>query len=75
MKMKYRIKEALQFLTFAFYPRITLIACAVISMIVIVILGIVMAFTPQDSGSYNMVYDLTTGAISSFFLHFCCGTV
>lgn len=54
MKTKYRIKEAMQFLTFAFYPQTTLIACAVISVIVIVILGIVMAFIPQDSGSYNM---------------------
>ena len=60
----------MQFLTFAFYPRTTLIACAVISVIVIVILGIVMAFTPQDSGSYNMVYALTTGAIASFFVTF-----
>ena len=68
MKTKYRIKEAMQFLTFAFYPRTTLIACAVISVIVIVILGIVMAFIPQDSGSYNMVYALTTGAIASFFV-------
>lgn len=25
MKMKYRIKEALQFLTFAFYPRTTMV--------------------------------------------------
>lgn len=70
MKMKYRIKEAMQFLTFAFYPGTTLIACVVISVIVIVILGIVMAFIPQDSGSYNMVYALTTGAIASFFVTF-----
>lgn len=68
MKMKYRIKEAMQFLFFAFYPRTTLIACAVISVIVIVILGIVMAFIPQDFGSYNMVYALTIGAIASFFV-------
>lgn len=27
MKMKYRIKEAMQFLSFVFYPRTTLIAC------------------------------------------------
>ena len=69
-KITNRIKEALQFLSFAFYPRTTLIACAVISVIVIVILGIAMAFTPQDSGSYNMVYALTTGAIASFFVTF-----
>lgn len=70
MKMKYRIKEVMQFLNFAFYPQITLIACAVISVIVVAILGIVMAFIPQDSGSYNMVYALTTGAIASFFVTF-----
>ena len=39
-------------------------------LIFVVILGIVMAFTPQDSGSYNMVYALTTGAIASFFVTF-----
>ncbi len=70
MKMKYRIKEALQFLSFAFYPRTTLIACAVISVIIIVILGIVMAFIPQDSGCYNMMFALTTGAVASFFVTF-----
>ena len=69
-KINFRIKEALQFLTFAFYPKVTLIACVVISVIVIVILGIVMAFTPQDSGCYNMVFALTTGAVASFFVTF-----
>ena len=68
MKMKYRIKEAMQFLTFAFYPRTTLIACAVISVIVIVILGIVMAFIPQDSGSYNMVYEVSGDKIEAVYM-------
>ena len=62
MKIRYRIKEALQFLTFAFYPKITLIACAVFSVIVVAILGIVMMLIPKDADSYNMVFALTTGA-------------
>lgn len=70
MKIRYRIKEALQFLTFAFYPKITLIACAVFSVIVVAILGIVMMLIPKDADSYNnMVFALTTGAAASFLLH------
>ena len=70
MKIRYRIKEALQFLTFAFYPKITLIACAVFSVIVVAILGIVMMLMPKDDDSYNMVFALTTGAAASFFVTF-----
>lgn len=70
MKIRYRIKEALQFLTFAFYPKITLIACAVFSVIVVAILGIVMMLMPKDADSYNMVFALTTGAAASFFVTF-----
>lgn len=70
MRVKYRIKEALQFLTFAFYPKTTLIACAVFSTIVIAILGIVMAAIPQESNWYNIVFALTTGAVGSFFVSF-----
>lgn len=73
MKIRYRIKEALQFLTFAFYPKITLIACAVFSVIVVAILGIVMMLMPKDDDSYNMVFALTTGAAASFFCYICCG--
>lgn len=70
MKIRYRIKETLQFLTFAFYPKITLIACAVFSVIVVAILGIVMMLIPKDADSYNMVFALTTGAAASFFVTF-----
>ena len=70
MRIKYRIKEAFQFLAFAFYPKTTLIACAVLSAIVIAILGIVMAAIPQESNWYNIVFALTTGAAGSFFVSF-----
>lgn len=70
MRFKYRIKEGLQFLTFAFYPKTTLIACAVFSAIVIAILGIVMAAIPQESNWFNIVFALTTGAAGSFFVSF-----
>lgn len=68
MRFKNRIREAWQFLSFAFYPQTTLIACAVFSTIVIVILGIVMAVIPQESNGYNIVFALTTGAVGSFFV-------
>ena len=56
MRFKYRIKQALQFLSFAFYPKTTLIACAAFSAIVIGILGIVMAAIPPESNWYNIVF-------------------
>lgn len=70
MRLKYRFKTFLQFIAFAFYPKATLIACTVFSAIVIAILGIVMAEIPHDSGWYNLVFALTTGAAASFFVSF-----
>lgn len=70
MRFKYRIKEALQFLAFAFYPKTTLIACTVFSVIVVSILGIVMSIIPPESNLYNIVFALTTGAAASFFVSF-----
>lgn len=70
MRFKYRIITALQFLAFAFYPKTTLISCAVFSAIVIAILGIVMAVIPQESVLYDIVFALTTGAAGSFFVSF-----
>lgn len=70
MRFKEKIRETLQFLAFAFYPKTTLISCAVFSLIIIVILGIVMVTTPQESNWYNIVFALTTGATGSFFVSF-----
>jgi len=70
MRFKYRIKEALQFMAFAFYPKTTLIACAVFSGVVITILGMAMSLIPHDSAWYNLVFALTTGAAGSFFVSF-----
>lgn len=70
MRFKYRLKESLQFIAFAFYPKTTLIACVVFSVIVIAILGVVMALIPNDSGWYNLIFALTTGAAGSFFVSF-----
>lgn len=68
MRLKYRIKEALQFLAFAFYPKITLIACAVLALVVIGICAVMMTVIPQESSWYNIVFALTTGAAGSFFV-------
>ena len=70
MRFKFRVKAALQFIAFAFYPKITLIACAVFSAVVIAVLGVVMSFIPHDSNWYNLVFALTTGAAGSFFVSF-----
>lgn len=70
MRLKYRLKEALRFLLFAFYPKTTLIACVIFSVIVITMLGVAMALAPEGSGFYNIVFTLTTGAVASFFVSF-----
>ena len=70
MRLKYRIKEGLRFLSFAFYPKTSLIACTVFSAISIIILGFVMVITPHDSNMYNIAFALTTGAAGSFFVSF-----
>lgn len=58
------------FLSFAFYPKTTLIACVIFSVIVVTILGVVMTITPEGTGFYNIVFALTTGAVASFFVSF-----
>ena len=70
MRLKYRLKEALRFLLFAFYPKTTLIACVIFSTIVITMLGVAMALAPEGLGFYNIVFALTTGAVASFFVSF-----
>ncbi|MCD8382616.1 MAG: hypothetical protein LUC30_06835 [Clostridiales bacterium] len=69
-RIKYRLKEAMQFLAFAFYPKTTLIACAVLLMIVIIVLEIIMKILPPESIFYNIVFALATGAIASLFVSF-----
>ena len=68
MKLKYRFKSAVQFFAFAFYPKTTLIVCAVVSVIAIVILGLIMSVTKEGTTTYNIVFALITGAVASFFV-------
>lgn len=70
MRLRYRIKEALQFLSFAFYPKTTLIACFIFSLIVIAALVFAMLTIPQDSNWYNVIFALTTGAVGSSIVSF-----
>ena len=70
MRLKYRLKEAIRFLLFAFYPKTMLISCVIFSAIVITMLGVAMALAPEGSGFYNIVFALTTGAVASFFVSF-----
>lgn len=70
MRLKYKIKTVLQFVAFAFYPKTALIACAVFSVVMIGILGVMMAAVPKESVWYNFVFALTTGAAGSFFVSF-----
>ena len=62
---KHRIKEALQFIAFAFYPKGTWIACILLSLVFLAVLGMVMAKIPQDSDWYMLLFALTTGGAVS----------
>lgn len=70
MRLRYRIKEAFQFLSFAFYPKTTLIACFVFSLIVIAALVFAMLTISRDSSWYNVIFALTTGAVGSSIVSF-----
>lgn len=70
MRFKNILYEALSFLSFAFYPKTTLVVCVIFSAIVVTILGVAMVITPEESGVYNIVFALTTGAVASFFVSF-----
>ena len=70
MRLKNRLNEALRFLSFAFYPKTTLIACVIFSASVVTILGVAMALVPEGAGFYNIVFALTTGVVASFFVSF-----
>ena len=62
---KHRIKEALQFIAFAFYPKGTWIACILLSLVFLAVLGMVMAKIPRDSDWYMLLFALTTGVAAS----------
>lgn len=70
MRLKNRLNAMLRFWSFAFYPKTTLIACVIFSVIVVTILGVAMVLTPEGSGFYNIIFALTTGAVASFFVSF-----
>lgn len=70
MSLRYRIKEAFQFLSFAFYPKTTLIACVVFSLIIIMALVFVILTIPRGSNWYNVVFALTTGTVGSSIVSF-----
>lgn len=68
MSFKYRFKEALRYIAFAFYPKAILAACTAFFFVVIAVLVRVMVSIPKDSNWYNVVFALTTGAAGSFFV-------
>lgn len=70
MKFKNRLNEMLRFCSFAFYPKTTLVACMIFSVIVVTILDVAMALVPEESDFYNIVFALTTGVVASFFVTF-----
>ncbi|MSU05593.1 hypothetical protein FYJ80_02195 [Spirochaetales bacterium NM-380-WT-3C1] len=70
MRLRYRIKEPFQFLSFTFCPKTTLIACFIFSLIVIAALVFAMLTIPQDSNWYNVIFALTTGAVGSSIVSF-----
>lgn len=70
MRFKYRIKEVWRFLLLAFYPKITLFGCLVLSIVVSVLFGIIASRIPQESFTYNISFTFATGIISSCLFTF-----
>lgn len=70
MRFKYKLQMALQFMAFAFYPKTTLIACAVLSAVITVVLCIVIMLISPDSKLYHILFALLTGTAASFFVSF-----
>ena len=68
MKLKYRIQVATQFLSFAFYPRTTLLSCLAATIVIDLLLGWLMTRTVDGSGLYNVLFALITGATASFLV-------
>ena len=70
MRFKYKIKTVFQFFAFAFYPKTTLVVCAAFTAALVVILGVILSFTKEGTGVYNVLFALVTGAVASFFVTF-----
>ena len=68
MKLKYRIQVAVQFLSFAFYPKTTILSCLVVTVVIDSLLGWSMTRTVNGSVLYNVLFALITGATASFFV-------
>lgn len=68
MRIKERFKTIGQFLSFALYPKITIIACFVITIILCVLLGFIMNCFDHDSTGYAVVFSFITGASASFIV-------
>ena len=65
MQCRDRIHQGLVFSELCLLPQTHLIACTVFSWIIIVILGAAMTVIPRESGFYDLVFALTTGAVGS----------
>lgn len=68
MRFKYRFKSLLQFIAFAFNPKVTLVWCTILSVLSVVILFLIMNRIEKDSGLYDILFTITTGVIASFFV-------
>lgn len=64
-----RKTRSIQFMLCHHNPNISC-QCVIFSAIVVTILGVAMVITPEESGFYNIVFALTTGAVASFFVSF-----
>lgn len=68
MRLKYRLKEMVRFLRFAFYPRITLITCFLITVLLNLFYFAMMRFLPDNFAYDELLFALVTGATASFFV-------
>lgn len=68
MRVRYKIKTIIQFVSFAFYPRITILVCLSAAVVIDIVLGVVLNNITSGRTSYDIILALMTGATTSFFV-------
>lgn len=68
MKLRYKLRTILQFIYFAFYPKVTVCVCVVAAVIIDLILGYSLINTSKGCVSYDILLAILTGVTASFIV-------
>ncbi|SFB66360.1 hypothetical protein [Ruminococcus albus] len=68
MKRNIKSDTFKKFISFAFYPKITIIVCLIITALSNLVLGLIMHTIKEHSTVYNILYAILTGTTASFIV-------